>query len=342
MDGSGNTVWKETYEVHELNYDTGVSVQKLHDGGFVILGRTTRDDSTHAVVIRTNENGKQKGIIRHPLMTVWDIKQTSDDGFILTGQRSESVILYKIDKNVMFEWEKTYDIKGYNDRGEGVFQTDDEGYLVYCLGGTKEFCSWDIHLLKTDINGNLENEIIIGDEEYADIPQSITQTTDGGYIIGAERYINGRTVGLLIKLDSELNTEFAKTFESFSNVGHVEQTSDGGYIIAGQVEEETNSVFQYYDVLVIKTDSNGFIDWQKTYTNDLRSYDSAFSIHQTSDNGFIIGAQSRKDVQNNYDIMLIRTNIKGDISKSRLYSNDIYYHLKVLLDKFPIFQFLLK
>jgi hypothetical protein len=73
--------------------------------------------------------------------------------------------------------------------------------------------------------------------------------------------------------------KFAKTYgRTYWNWAYsVQQTSDGGYIVAGEIGG---------DVLLIKTDANGNIIWTKTYGGT--GWDEASSIQQTSDGGYIV------------------------------------------------------
>jgi len=71
--------------------------------------------------------------------------------------------------------------------------------------------------------------------------------------------------------------------EAFSII----QTSDGGYIVAARTESLGAGYYVLdYDALVIKLDSNGNIQWAKTYGRS--GWDDAFSIIQTSDGGYIV------------------------------------------------------
>lgn len=77
-------------------------------------------------------------------------------------------------------WTKTY---GRPDRDEGlcVQQTSDSGYII--AGGVTHFNNdVNVHLIKTDINGNLLWEKSIGGMEY-DEGNCVRETFDGGYII---------------------------------------------------------------------------------------------------------------------------------------------------------------
>src|SRR4051812_23493357 len=89
------------------------------------------------------------------------------------------------------------------------------------------------------------------------------QTTDGGYIIGGSNAFDyeGLDAPYLIKTNDYGEVLWAKSFFTTNSLNYgnsVQQTFDGGYIIAG--------ISGYYDsYYVVKTDLNGDTLWTRTY-----------------------------------------------------------------------------
>src|SRR3990172_13299256 len=135
------------------------------------------------------------------------------------------------------QWEKTFGGSS-TDSGRSVQQTTDGGYII--AGTSQSFGAGDpeVYLVKTDPNGNSQwQKTLVLSDSYYDSGYSVQQTTDGGYIIAGETYsfVTGSYDVYLIKTDSAGNSQWQKIFaQRWTDHGYsVQQTTDGGYIIAG-------------------------------------------------------------------------------------------------------------
>ena len=146
----------------------------------------------------------------------------------------------------------------------------------------------------------------------------IEQTTDGGYVSVGETgsFGAGSKDVYLIKMDSVGDVLWAKTYGGTGDdIGYfVQQTFDGGYIIAG----ETSSFgLDSSDVYLIKTNSAGDALWTKTYGG--ADTDAGYCVQQTYDTGYAITGYTESYGEGSADTYLIRTDSAGDTLFTKTY-----------------------
>jgi hypothetical protein len=87
----------------------------------------------------------------------------------------------------------------------------------------------------------------------------------------------------------------------------VQQTVDGGYVIAGLTWSFGAGS---YDVYIIKTNANGDTAWTRAYGGI--NADEGFAVSQTADGGYVIAGLTGSFGAGSDDVYLIKTNAQGD------------------------------
>jgi len=229
------------------------------------------------------------------------VKNTSDGGFIAAGVVPvQNIRLVKTDNQGNVEWETEYGLDSHWYIINEVVQTSDGGYVVV---GSRQIINWYIYLAKFDSDGNfswLQTQVRGGG-------QAVEETSDGGFIISGTKYISPALDSMnIVKTDSGGNFSWEQVFGSGNySVGYdVQQTSDGGYIIAGQYW--TGVHYQFY---MVKTNSAGGLSWERFFGGPGADY--ALSVKQTADGGYVMAGRTDSYGAGNADVYVIKTDNGG-------------------------------
>jgi len=324
-DARGDTLWTRTYG--GVNWEEGYSVEQTTDGGYIIAGYTNSpgagsddvylvkaDSSGDTVWTRTyGGTGNDDG---------WSVQQTSDGGYVIAGctwsfgAGASDVYLIRTDAHGDTLWTTTFG-GAWDEGGYSLRQTADGGYIITGYAHSFGAGYWDVYLVRTDTNGGTLWTRTYGGTDN-DVGTSAQPTTDGGYIIAghAQSFGAGYWDIYLIKTDASGDTLWTRTFGGASGdcANSVQQTADGGYIIAGHTQSFGAG---NWDVWLIKTDAYGDTLWTRTLGDT--SDDGGRSVRQTADGGYIATGWTGSFVADDYDVYLIKLDSLGNVGVAEEY-----------------------
>jgi len=300
--------------------DEGYSIQQTSDGGYIVLG--LGDSYTYGnddfAIYKLNSSGN-KVWFKHYGGTDpdwgWSIQQISGGGYIAAGtSRSYSYgsgdfAIYKLNSGGNKIWFKHYGGIG-DDQPYSTQQISDGGYILAGKTNSYTYGGYDIALYKLNSSGNKVWFKHYGGTQ-SDVANSIQQTSDGGYIVAGntQSYSHGNSDFAIYKLDSNGNKIWFKHYGGSNTdvASSIQQTSDGGYIVAGYGNSYT---YGGHDFAIYKLDSSGNKVWFKHYGGT--ATDRGNSIQQTSDGGFIITGDTQSYSHGSYDCAIYKLDSIGN------------------------------
>jgi len=247
LTSTGELDWQKSFG--GMGYDYAYSIQQTTDGGYIVAGRSSSNDGDFSgnhgygdyLIVKLTSTGEidwYKLLGGSGIDWAYSIKQTTDGGYIIAGCSSSN----------------NGDVSGHH---------SDTVYNI------------DYWIVKLTSAGEIDWQKCLGgsESEYA---YSVQQTTDTGYIIAGYSYSFDGDVSenkgdldyWIVKLTSTGEIDWQKSLggsesdEAYS----IQQTTDGGYIIAGYSRSNAGDVsgnHGSFDYWIIKLTSTGQLDWQK-------------------------------------------------------------------------------
>ena len=283
-------------------YSFAKKTQQTSNGGYITVGGASINGYNKIYLIKQNIYGDTEwtrliGGNRDD-RAFW-VENTIDDGYIIGGSTTSygtggtAGFLVKTDSLGFVQWQNVYDNPLAQIRC--VKQTLDKGYILairWSVAGHDK-----IKLVKLDSSGNMVWQNIYG-HMLDDGPSEVEIVNNSGYVVvGSSSPDYGNTsLVYVLRVSNSGDTLWSKYYGgSYSSDGsQIQNTNDRGFILCGVTNSFTNGVkFESY---VVKTDSSGNIQWQKTYSN--AGDESANAIRNIQNRGYIIAGNS--DSLNNY------------------------------------------
>lgn len=280
------------------------------------------------------------------------IAQTFEGGyvFVATSQSQNGDLLgksslyadcwvVKLDTFGVIEWQRSFggsDSITSETPGGSIAQTSDGGFIV---AATTDATDGDVHsshggaggwVIRLDASGRIVWEHMLGDTSTSGFgceeAHCIIQTRDKGFmVVGSGCILNVHGVQYwAVKLDSSGSIEWQKYYGGGGgdNAWSVVQTSDGGYVLAGDSGSDDGDVTGNHpqegglgipstDAWIVKIDSVGELLWEQSYGGTLDDY--AGSILQMDNGAFVFAGYTGSvdgDVNGNhsyyYDIWVVK------------------------------------
>jgi len=290
LDSRGNKIWDETFGGTDI--DQAYSVCQTEDGGYAVAGFTDSYATTGhyrdmwILWLRADDETLPDGsnrLLRQRLYSANDwneaytVRETLNaqgdaDGYIISGvtkdyaSATSSLFTTRIDTNYDQVWSVLPSELSWSE-GQAALQTFDEngvrdGYII--AGSVETFSSQssDFWLLRLDPSGNYEiwSETFGGDRN--DRAYAVDQTSDGGFIAAGfrESPVDFNNDMWIVKTDRNGQREWDRVYawndENEDDAAFcISQTSDGGYVVAGQ----SWSYDSKEDFWILKLNSNGEI-----------------------------------------------------------------------------------
>lgn len=323
LDTSGVIQWQKCLGGED--WDEACSIEQANDGGYIVAGWSGSNDAyvtgNHGDadywIVKLYSNGSiqwQKSFGGTKGDVAYSIQKTSDLGYIVTGISSSTdgdvsgfhagtfydYWVVKLSDASNIQWQKCFGGIN-NEQARSVRQTTN-GYIVagYSYsndgdvtgnhnGNGGDLGYSDIWLVYLNSSGVKQWQKCLGGSAN-DMAYSIQQTTDGGYIIAASTEstdgdvtgnLNGGTHYWIIKLDVSGNIQGQKILggTSIERASSIQQTSDGGYIVAGYTSSNDGDVSGNhggFDFWVVKlssglgTDEDLFSNTVSVYPNPVK------------------------------------------------------------------------
>ena len=279
----GSIVWERDYGGDLDAFFT--SVVQTDDGAYVLLGEIETPNvwqEADMYLVKIDADGEM--IWEHTfggrgMDHAKQVRQTSDGGYILIGSHVDQrptagvyqadILLIRTDPDGNQVWSQTYG-DGVLYLGWAVVEAPDGGFVLTGWEAKDDIADRDVLAMKVDALGHVEWSRSWNPGER-DGGFDMILTSDGHIVIACiESMGSGAPSASLLKLDLEGRGVWGKTIGE-QGVGntfwHIMEDADGSYVMVGdthvgRVPETGEDV---HAGLMIKTDPEGEILWQRTF-----------------------------------------------------------------------------
>lgn len=273
----------------------------------------------------------------------YQVKMTPDGGYLLVGRSSSNNFdvgnnygeidgwVIKVDQTGAIEWEKNYGGSKQDLIKDFVVLNNNSGYVFLAQTDSEDFdlnpsphSNVKTWIFKTDIDGNITDDLIVDHLSYDNTPASFLQNPNGDYLIISEQ---NQDI-LITQVTQDLSISWQKFYggTDFESPTKIIATQDGGYAFVGYTKSsdgDIGNIYGTYDIWVVKINEFGTIQWEKNYGGTSEDYGRG--LLESPDGSYtILGytTSNDMDVPNFYgvaDVLVIKTDEYGEVLWSKNY-----------------------
>lgn len=310
-----------------------VAIKETLDDGYVMATGTDSfgKGGWDYLVMKIDASGNivwQRAYGDTEMQGVSTISLTDDKGYIVQGSTEDDaygMYLMKLSESGDIMWQKAYGIDRL-DRSDAVLQTDDGGYISAGFSRMSgDFEDVDVVIMKLDDNGHIEWQKKYKGQKYEWL-RCIRETIDGGFVFSGmtSSFGPGNMAAWVVKLDSTGGIIWQKAYgvapTGRINANWIEETSDGGYIVAGSIDIAGD--YENEDFWFMKLTSSGDIVWQKMYCGNYE--DQAFSVKPTDDGGYVAGGWTGSYGAGGVDAWILKMDKNGEAQWQKTFGNELW------------------
>ncbi|MDF2456376.1 MAG: hypothetical protein K0R51_2369 [Cytophagaceae bacterium] len=276
INSEGAVLWMNRYG-GTLN-ENAEHIELTRDGGYILLANTTTFGAGNSdlLVIKTDANGtvswsRTFGGSRNDFSAC--IKEVPDNGYIIAGRTQsfgrggDDGYLIRIDNQGNILWSNAYGTNN-NERFYYIDNATNGDFIITGIENTSNTSTYDVLVIRTDINGNILSNNSFGDNggPANDASDCIRATPDGGYAFSGhyQSYGSGGLDLALTKVDARGQIEWTRVFGNTGNerAWDFQIDESNNYIVAGYTTSYGNG---NNEALAILINSDGIPQWSRTY-----------------------------------------------------------------------------
>ncbi|MHA6247599.1 T9SS type A sorting domain-containing protein [Pontibacter sp. CAU 1760] len=260
---------------------------------------------------------------------------SSSDGDVSGYHGGKDVWIVKLSASGEKQWQRALGSGGEETLNE-LNPTPDGGFIIGSRTSTNGgdvsgvHGSVDLWIVKLNNSGGIVWKRTLGGSGLENFA-AVKPTKDGGCIVATDSDSNNGDVGgtsadskiWIVKLDASANITWKKRYDENgrSSYKSIKLTGDGGYIVSGEGQDNSNSTSG--GVLVSKLNANGTEAWRKEHgigSEGVYYNNEPYLMQQTADAGYILAGATQKK-GSSYDIghWMMKLDAIGNKTWDRVY-----------------------